>query len=223
MILVIHDLLKEGPLAELRKLLERGSFEDGRRTAGRFVEMVKNNEQLTNEGRVREQAMALIEQALREHRLFQAAAHPRRIRSPMFSRYTQGMQYGAHVDNGLMGPDLSFRTDISMTIFISDPGDYDGGELVVESSVGERGFKLDAGSALLYPSNTLHRVAEVTRGTRLVGLTWVQSMIRSAEQRQILLDMYAVRQGIFERDGKTREFDLIAKSYDNLLRLWAEP
>ena len=144
------------------------------------------------------------------------------MRPVMFSRYGEGMGYGTHVDNAIMSDAALMRSDISITVFLSSPADYDGGELVIEKD-GERAYKLEAGSVILYPSTTLHRVERVTRGTRLVGVSWIQSMVRSPEDREVLFDLDGVRRTLFRTNGKTREFDLLTKTYVNLLRKWAEP
>lgn len=222
MIIGIHDLLNPQQLEQVRGLLAEGVFEDGRVSAGWHAQLVKNNEQLTDQTPALDQATKVILQAVEQHALLNLATHIRKIRRPLFSRYTEGMSYGSHVDNAVMGADRGFRSDISMTVFLSDPDSYEGGELVMEASSGDRRYKLAAGAALLYPSNTLHRVEAVTSGERLVAVTWIQSLIRSADQRQILLDIDSVRRSIFDREGKTREFDLLSKSFDNLLRGWVE-
>jgi len=169
------------------------------------------------------EAAALVRAGLEAHQVFRAASLVRRMRDPMFARYETGEEYGLHVDDALMGsgPD-PLRTDLSVTVFLSPPTAYDGGELVLDSPAGEQTIKLDAGSAVLYPSTFLHRVAPVTRGERRVAVTWVQSLVRSAEQRAILFDLDQARRDLFAREGRSPAFDLIAKSYANLLRLWAE-
>jgi len=133
------------------------------------------------------------------------------------------MSYGSHVDDAIMGSARDFRTDVSFTVFLNDAADYDGGELVVETTGGETEYKLDAGAAIVYPSTSLHRVAPLTRGRREVAVGWAQSLVRDAGRREILFDLEAARREIFREQGKTRSFDLLSKSYSNLLRLWAEP
>jgi PKHD-type hydroxylase len=129
------------------------------------------------------------------------------------------MAYGTHVDDALMG---GMRTDISFTLFLSDPESYDGGELVTESHAGEQPFKLPAGSLVLYPSTTLHRVEPVTRGSRLAAVGWVRSLVRDPARRELLFDLDTARKALFDRDGKSPEFDLLSKCGANLLRMWAE-
>jgi PKHD-type hydroxylase len=137
----------------------------------------------------------------------------------MFSRYEPGMNYGSHVDDALM---QGLRTDVSFTLFLSDPESYDGGELVIETASGEDAIKLDPGALVAYPTTTLHRVNEVTRGERLAVVGWARSFIRDAAQRELLFDLDTARRQIFAREGKTAEFDLISKSAANLMRMWVE-
>jgi PKHD-type hydroxylase len=129
------------------------------------------------------------------------------------------MEYGSHVDDAVMGSTDPIRSDVSFTLFLNPPDAYDGGELVIESTAGEQAFKLPAGGLVLYPSSTLHRVVPVTR---LAAVSWVQSQIRDPGCREILFDLDTARRTLFEREGKSREFDLLSKSLANLLRLWAE-
>jgi PKHD-type hydroxylase len=146
---------------------------------------------------------------------------PHRFAPPLFARYTPGMEFGTHMDNAVMGAER-MRSDVSVTVFLSEPEDYDGGELVMETSGGEVAYKLPAGSAVTYPSTMLHRVAPVTRGTREVAVTWAQSLVRAADRREILFDLERVGRTLFERDGKTPEFDLLNKSTANLRRMWVD-
>ena len=141
----------------------------------------------------------------------------------LISRYEAGMSYGQHVDNAVMGTGQSrYRSDISLTVFLCDPGTYEGGELTLCDLEEERSFKLELGSAVIYPSNKLHRVEPVTKGVRLVAVAWVQSLIRDTHKREILFDLDTVRRSLFKKQGKTIELDLISKSHSNLLRQWSE-
>jgi PKHD-type hydroxylase len=137
----------------------------------------------------------------------------------MFSAYEPGMHYGSHVDDALMA---GIRTDVSFTLFLSDPESYGGGELTIESASGEDAVKLAAGSLLAYPSTTLHHVAPVTRGTRLAAVGWARSFVRNGAQREMLFDLDTARRQLFTREGKSAEYDLVSKSLANLLRMWVE-
>jgi PKHD-type hydroxylase len=149
--------------------------------------------------------------------LLQAAAFPRRIHSLLFSRSGRGQGYGRHVDNAWMA---AGRSDLSFTVFLSDPDAYSGGALVLELPAGEMAVRLPAGHALVYPSTLLHRVEPVTAGERLVAVGWIESRIRHADQREVLFELDTARRALFERQGKDEIFDLISRSYSNLLRCW---
>ena len=220
MILCIGDILDRTALADLRKTIASGVFVDGVLTSGWASRLVKNNEQL-GAGPALEAAQQKIVAALKANNVFSSAVMPRRFAPALFARYGPGMEFGTHMDNPLMGPD-HMRADVSVTIFLSEPDEYDGGELVMETSGGEAAYKLAAGSAIAYPTTVLHRVEPVTRGLREVAVTWAQSLVRSAEQREIIFDLDRTARSIFERDGKSQEFELINKSSANLKRMWVD-
>lgn len=232
MILCIDAVLTDEELETIATALKTASFVDGKMTAGWYAKQVKHNTQL-EAGEIAETVRSLVLGALRRNALFQMAAYPKVIRPPLISRYDVGMGYGTHVDNALMGgsallPSNSqqtdlMRTDLSLTLFLNSPDDYEGGELVIEDTLGHHPFKLAAGAMVLYPATTLHRVAPVTRGTRLVAVTWVQSLVRNAGDRELLFELDTARQSLFRQHGKTPEFDQITKCHANLLRRWAEP
>ena len=217
MIFQIPDVLSADELSAIQTTLATAEFVDGKLTAGWYAKHVKQNQQLkgTDAKDLRER----IQAALTRHPLFQAAVRPKQVHSLLLSRYNSGMEYGRHIDNALMGRQ---RSDVSFTVFLSDPQDYSGGELVIEGADDERRYKLAAGAAIVYPSSTLHRVDTVTAGTRLVAVGWVQSWIRDTAQREILFDLDTVRRSLYGQAGKTNEFDLLSKSLANLMRQWAE-
>lgn len=231
MILCIDAVLTQEELETLSNQLKSAPFVDGKTTAGWYARQVKHNTQI-QPGEVAASVRSLILNALRRNALFQMAAYPKAIRPPLISRYDIGMGYGTHVDNALMGgsaPSPSdpqqtdlMRTDLSLTLFLNSPEDYDGGELVIEDTLGHHSFKLAAGAMVLYPATTLHRVEPVTRGTRLVAVTWVQSLVRNAGDRELLFELDTARQSLFQKHGKTPEFDQITKCHANLLRRWVE-
>lgn len=222
MIFSIEQIFSPDELAEIRQVLDKAEFVDGKLTAGWHAKLVKNNQQL-KVGTSQKELQAKVRATLLKNPLFQAAIRPKSIHSLLFSRYDVGMSYDTHVDNALMGGSSGlYRSDISFTLFLSSPEDYEGGELVIEGVQSEQSYKLDAGSAIVYPSTTLHRVNPVTEGTRLVVVGWVQSTVRDASDREILFDLETARRAIFARSGKSAEFDLISKSMANLLRKWAD-
>ncbi|MFC4312452.1 Fe2+-dependent dioxygenase [Steroidobacter flavus] len=219
----IADILTPTQLHEVHRLLAEQPYHTGSKTAGWAAALVKNNEQLDPGARHYEKLQQLIVGALAANEVFALAAMPKALRPILFCRYSAGMSYGDHVDNALMGEEPRVRSDLSFTLFLSSPGDYDGGELVIESTQGTHEYKLEAGALVLYPSDTLHRVATVKSGVRQVAVGWVQCLIRDPRQRQILFDLEVLRRQLFQQQGKTPHFDSLAKSCSNLWRLWAEP
>ena len=218
MVICIGEILKSADLNWINSEVEKLTFVDGRTTAGWAARLVKDNEQAEPDDRL-EALRQRIEEQILDSELFQIAARPKALTPLLISRYGAGKQYGTHVDDALM---RGMRTDLSFTLFLADPKSYDGGELVVESSAGEQAFKLGAGSMILYPTTTLHRVDPVTRGMRVAAFGWVRSFVRSAERREILFDLETARRDLFEREGKTQAFDLMSKCNANLLRMWAD-
>jgi PKHD-type hydroxylase len=218
MLITIADVLSSSDLSEIRTILGAMRFEDGRATAGWSAKLVKDNEQ-ARKGAALDILRERVTQAILGNEVFNLAARPKALTPLLFSRYTEGKHYGSHVDNPLMH---GIRTDVSFTLFLADPETYDGGELVIESAAGEEDVKLPAGHLVAYDSTTLHRVAPVTRGERLVAVGWAQSYVRSSAQRELLFDLETARRNLFAQSGKTPEFDLLAKSSANLFRMWAE-
>jgi PKHD-type hydroxylase len=218
MILAITDVLTAADVEEVRSGFATAPFVDGRATAGWSARLVKSNLQASPAPEV-ERLRALVETRLRDHPVFALATRPKTILGPLFSRYQPGHAYGAHVDDALMG---GIRSDISFTLFLSEPDCYGGGELVIDSTAGEEAFKLAPGSVITYPATTLHRVAPVTSGERLAAAGWVRSFIRDAGRRELLFDLDTARRRIFDREGKTADGDLLAKCAANLLRQWCE-
>src|SRR6266540_3178376 len=217
--IVIADVLSAEELDTVRAALLRARFVDGRDTAGFAARLVKNNRQAAASDRSIETVRKLVAERILGNELFRLAVRPKALTPLLFSRYDADMHYGSHVDDALMD---GMRTDVSFTLFLSEPDSYDGGELVIESAAGEDAMKLAAGSLLAYPSTSLHRVAAVTRGARLAAVGWARSFIRDAARRELLFDLDTARRALFAREGKSAEFDLIAKSTANLLRMWAE-
>jgi PKHD-type hydroxylase len=218
MMTVIADVLDSSETAAAREALAAANFVDGRATAGWAAKLVKNNLQAGNDAalqKLREKLTAKIG----EHPLFRMVARPKQLSPLILSRYEPGMAYGSHVDDAIMG---GMRSDVSFTLFLSDLDTYDGGALVIETSAGEEDVRLPAGSMVVYSSTTLHRVAEVTRGARLAAVGWARSFIRDPAQRELLFDLDTARQSLFQKQGKTAEFDLLSKTSANLLRMWAE-
>lgn len=217
MIFQISNLLSQDEVTQLQSALASAEFIDGKLTAGWYAKQIKNNRQL--KGAAGQDLRDYIKAALENHPLFQAAIRPKFIHSMLLSRYDPGMDYGRHTDNALMG---QYRSDVSFTVFLSDPSNYDGGELVIEGADSECSYKLSAGTAIMYPSSTLHRVNPIQRGTRLAAVGWVQSWVRDPARRELLFDLDTVRRSLYAQSGKTNEFDLLCKSLANLIRQWSE-
>ena len=224
MILQIAGLLAEPEIAALRDLMTDREirFEDRKATAGWRARQRKNNLQAEPDAPLVGGALRKVEAALSANAVFQAAARPKSIVGLLLSRYEPGMGYGPHVDDAVIAGQ---RTDLSFTLFLSEPASYDGGELVIERADGERGFKLPAGHLPLYPATTLHRVEPVTSGVRLAAIGWVRSLVREEAQRELLFDldqaMRLLRAG-YEGYDPECALDLVLKVRSNLLRRWVE-
>src|SRR5215472_12738567 len=219
MMLCIADVFDRNETAAIRKRVEALKFVAGRSTAGWVARLVKDNEQADPHDRELAELHRQIEERILVNEFFHLAVRPKALTPLMFSRYRPGKQYGTHVDDALM---RGMRTDVSFTLFLAEPENYEGGALVVETAAGEQEFKLTAGSMVVYPSNTLHRVAPVQNGERLAAVGWARSFIRSAEQREILFDLENARRDIFDAHGKTPAFDQLSKCSANLLRIWVD-
>jgi PKHD-type hydroxylase len=217
--IVIANVLSDDEIETVRAALARAQFVDGRETAGWAARAVKHNRQAAADDRSLETVRKLVAERVASNEVFRLAVRPKALSPLLFSRYEPGMRYGSHVDDALMN---DMRTDVSFTLFLSDPASYEGGELVIESASGEEGVKLAAGSLVAYPSTTLHHVAEVSQGARLAAVGWARSYVREAAKRELLFDLDTARRRLFEREGKSAEFDLLSKSAANLLRMWAE-
>lgn len=222
MILCIGSVLDGSALAKVRAELDGAKFEDGRKTAGWAARSVKNNLQLPGSSEAHGRIAKLAIDAMSANEIVQAAAMPRAFRPPLISRYEAGMGYGRHVDDAVMGSP-PMRTDLSFTLFISEPSEYEGGELMLEMSEGDHSYKLDAGAVVLYPSTMLHRVEPVKSGVRTVVVGWIQSLCSDPRLREALFDLYRVRRSLFEREGKSETLDLLNKTHSNLLRAFCNP
>lgn len=227
MLLHIPEVLSADELRQARQLLAQATWEDGQTTAGTQAAQVKHNQQLRPDSVQAQALQALVTAALQRQPIWFSAALPQRLLAPMFNRYTGPSQhYGNHVDQAIRrhGPGGErLRTDISSTLFLSDPAHYDGGELVIEDSFGPQRVKLPAGDLVLYPASSVHRVEPVTRGERLASFFWVQSLVRSAEQRRLLFDLDMALMALRQRHGDGAETVTLAGVYHNLLRQWASP
>ncbi|MFC4925363.1 MULTISPECIES: Fe2+-dependent dioxygenase [Delftia] len=225
MMLHIPNVLTREQVIAIRAAIDAAGWVDGRATAGSQGAQVKRNRQLPENSPVALEQGRIIEQALAANALYFSAALPARTMAPLFNRYADSETYGLHVDGAarrLAGAQQWMRTDVSSTLFLTDPGDYDGGELVVVDTYGTHEVKLPAGDLILYPSTSLHRVEPVTRGERVSSFFWAQSMVRDDAQRAMLFEMDQTIQRLREKLGETDETLTLAGQYHNLLRMWAE-
>lgn len=218
MLICIPSVVTKAEIDEFRAVLSAASFVDGSASAGWSARLVKDNAQAQETVAIAGLRTRVLER-LADNAVFALAVRPKRILGPAFSRYRPGQAYGSHVDDAIMDGN---RTDVSFTLFLTPPAEYDGGDLIIESSAGEDAIKLDAGSLVAYPSTALHRVAPVTRGERLAAVGWVRSLVRDPARRELLFDLETARRKLFDQHGKTAEFDLLAKCAANLTRMWCD-
>ena len=225
MLLRIPALLSPDEVRACRQALERADWQDGRATAGHLAAGVKANLQLPIDSPLAAQLGDLILDKLGASPLFMAAALPLKVLPPRFNRYEGGGTYGNHIDNAFFtipGTAIKVRTDVSTTVFLSDPGEYDGGELIVEDTFGHQSVKLPAGDAIVYPGTSLHRVNPVTRGTRYASFFWTHSLVKSAEQRRLLFDLDQSIQQLTQEQPEHPRVAALSGTYHNLLRMWSE-
>ncbi len=226
MLVCVPDVLSKDEVAEFRAIMDAAPWEDGRSTAGAQSAMVKKNEQLPPNSDVARALGQRVVKALTANPLFISAAIPLHIFPPLFNRYGPGHHFGVHVDNAVRGDPLTglrIRTDLSVTLFLSEPDEYDGAELIVEDHYGSHEVKLPAGHLVLYPASSLHAVTPITRGVRVASFFWIQSMIRDDRARSLIFDLDGAIQSLVERLGRDDpETVKLTGIYHNLIRHWAE-
>lgn len=230
MLLHIPAVLSPTQLAEMRAALASAEWVDGRATVGAQGAQVKRNQQLADRSPLAQRLGDGVLAALAASSLFHAATLPAHILPPRFNRYEGGGEYGFHVDGAVMGlaatdgqPASQMRSDVSCTLFLAEPDEYDGGELIISDTYGEHEVKLPAGDMIVYPSSSLHRVTAVTRGTRIASFFWVQSLVRDGEQRRMLLELDASIQSLTATGAERGSVLRLTNLYHNLLRRWAQP
>ncbi|MDB4409527.1 Fe2+-dependent dioxygenase [Gammaproteobacteria bacterium] len=223
MLTQISQVLNQKQLEAARNIIATGQFADGSQSAGMAAMRVKHNEELALDQARLKDLNNLVMGSLVKHPTYRSAALPLKVAAPYYAHYTRGMSYGDHVDDPIMGSGNElYRSDISITVFLSSPAEYDGGELVIQTSFGEQQVKLPAGDAILYPSSSTHRVAEVTRGERLVAVSWVQSLVQQPEQRALLHDLNQARETLLREKPDAEETRQVNQSYTNLVRMWSD-
>lgn len=225
MLVQIKNILGDAELQKIQDLLKTAKFRDGHLSAGMAAKQVKNNLEVSDED-ISSLLNNIVMNNVVRHPIYQQAALPHRIAAPFYARYENGMEYGEHIDDPIMGPSMNpgdrYRSDIAMTIFLNSPGEYEGGELIIQTPYGEQNIKSNAGDAVLYPATTRHRVAQVTSGERLVAVTWVQSLIRDNEQRELLYQLSKTREKMLRGDPNSDDTKRVDNVYVNLVRMWSE-
>ncbi|MGK0269806.1 MAG: PKHD-type hydroxylase [Cocleimonas sp.] len=230
MLLVIQNVLDLNQLKVISRLLEDAEYDDGKLSAGKEAALVKNNLELSQETRTGEvlhqQLNQMVMPTLLKHPEYQNSVYPLKVASPFYVRYENGMQYGYHVDDPIMGKANAslqerYRSDISTTIFLND--DYQGGELIIKTAAGEQCIKANAGDVVIYSSNYLHKVNQVTSGTRYVAVTWAQSMVKDSAKREVLYELSQARDSLLDtKDNSDITSSQVSNVYANLLRRWSD-
>ncbi|MDH3414107.1 MAG: Fe2+-dependent dioxygenase [Gammaproteobacteria bacterium] len=222
MLTCIPGILNSSDLERIDGILKDAEFEDGRATAGFRAKRVKENLQLNSAAPRKKEVNELVENALKRSTLFRRVAIPRIICPPLISRYKPGMAYGAHVDDALMGSDRRVRTDLAVTVFLNEQSEYEGGELMISTSMGDIAVKLPRGDGVVYPASTIHRVNPIVSGERIAAVTWVQSHVREPMQRELLADLDLLKNSLNDVNPNDEKTDIAFKIYSNLLRMWAD-
>lgn len=223
MLLQIPSVLDRDKLENIRSILDTANFVDGKLSAGRAAKKVKHNLECALNQKQSDYLDQLVMRSLAENPLFQSGALPHQVSQPVFASYTKAMHYGDHIDDPIMGAAGGrFRCDVAITLFISDKTEYVGGELVINTTFGQKTLKLAAGDAVLYPASSIHHVNEVTSGNRLVAVTWIQSLIRDPAKRELLFNLDKARGKLMQNKPEDEATKLIDHSYVNLMRMWCE-
>ena len=223
MLIQIPSVIDQDKLKNIRDTLSKTGFVDGRKTAGMMAQRVKHNEEMQANRQQTEYLDHLIMSALASNVTFRDAVLPHQVAQPVIARYTPGMSYGDHIDDPVMGgAGAHFRTDVAVTVFLNEPDQYDGGELVINTAFGEQKVKLNAGDAVTYPASSIHRVNEVSKGERLVAVTWIQSMVRDPGKRELLYELAQARNDLMKDNPDSSTTKQVDHAYVNLIRMWSD-
>lgn len=223
MMLRLPSVLESNQLDTVRQLLADAKFVDGKLSAGSAAQRVKHNLELDKRAKQVDILNNLVMGALVQHPVYRAGALPLRVAAPYYARYKPGMSYGNHLDDPIMGADGQlYRSDIALTVFLNGPDQYDGGELIIRTAFGDNAVKLEAGDAVMYPSSSRHHVNQVTRGERLVAVTWVQSLVRDPARRELLYELHLAREKLLEISPEAEETAQVNTAYMNLIRMWGD-
>lgn len=223
MLVTIPEVLNKEDISVIIDLMATANFREGSTSAGDEAKRVKNNQEMFISDVELQRLNNLVMGKLIKNPAYIATAFAAKIAAPYYAKYSKGMQYGKHIDDPVMGPpNQRYRSDISITIFLSEPDAYEGGELIISTTFGEQAVKLNAGDAVLYPSSSTHRVAEVTDGERLVAVTWLQSTVRDPAKREILYNLSQARETLIQTSSGSTELEQLSNGYVNLLRMWSD-
>ncbi|MFV2004653.1 MAG: Fe2+-dependent dioxygenase [Gammaproteobacteria bacterium] len=223
MLVTIPEVLNKEDISVILDLMATANFKEGTSSAGAEAKRVKNNHEMFISEAETQRLNNLVMGKLIKNPTYIATAFAAKIAAPYYAKYSKGMHYGNHVDDPVMGPpNQRYRSDISITIFLNEPDAYQGGELVIKTAFGEQKVKLKAGDAVLYPSSSTHRVAEVTQGERLVAVTWLQSTVRDPAKREILYNLSQTRETLLQTSPDSHVLEQLSNSYVNLLRMWTD-
>ncbi|MCK5395226.1 MAG: Fe2+-dependent dioxygenase [Gammaproteobacteria bacterium] len=223
MLVTIPEVLNSEDISVIADLMATANFREGVSSAGAEAKRVKNNHEMFISEAETQRLNNLVMGKLIKNSTYIATAFAAKIAAPYYAKYTEGMSYGNHIDDPVMGPpNQRYRSDISITIFLNEPDAYEGGELVINTAFGKQQIKLSAGDAVLYPSSSTHQVAEVTKGERLVAVTWLQSTIRDPAKREILYNLSQARETLIQTSPGSQSLEQVSNSYVNLLRMWAD-
>jgi PKHD-type hydroxylase len=222
-IIHVKQLLKPEELQQIDFLLQQIPFEDGKNTASGAAKEVKNNMQATrDENQHKRHLQQLVFNAIASNTLIQAAVMPKNMLPPIISKYSNSMEYGWHTDSPVMTIEYTIRVDLSITVFLSDPTTYTGGELVIQMPTGNVMYKLNRGDAIIYPTTKLHRVNPVTEGERVACVTWIQSLIKDTEKRELLFQLKSIQEAVATKDLHSPENLAMLQVYSNLMRMWTD-
>ncbi|MDH3563515.1 MAG: Fe2+-dependent dioxygenase, partial [Gammaproteobacteria bacterium] len=223
MMLHLPSVLESNQLEAVQQLLADAKFVDGKLSAGAAAQRVKRNQELDKGASQMDILNNIVMNSLVQHPVYRAGALPLRVAAPYYARYTPGMAYGDHLDDPIMGADgVLYRSDIAITIFLNAPDKYDGGELVIRTAFGDNAAKLSAGDAVMYPASSRHHVNPVTRGERLVAVTWVQSLVRDPARRELLYELHQAREKLLRISPEAEETAQVNTAYMNLIRMWGD-
>ena len=221
MIVLLEKVLTAEQLVVARDLMSKGQFLDGRESAGEQARSQKNNLELKLTTSLRDALNNLVMGALIKHPTYLNAGLPHRIASPYYSCYREGMSYGDHVDDPIMGQGNQYRSDVAITIFLNAPEDYEGGDLCIDTTFGRQRIKGKAGDGIMYPASSRHQVEMITRGERLAAVTWMQSLIPEPDRRDLLYQLYLAKESLREQQADSETTQRVNHSYVNLVRMWS--